>query len=52
MLLTCSALDLTVLLNLKEVSMPEEGGLCSSANAPHAQGFIPTRQEIATGCMT
>lgn len=48
----CSALDPTVLLDLKEVSMPKEGGLWSSANTPHAWGFFPVRQEMVTRCVT
>lgn len=41
-----------VLLNLKEVSVPEKGGLCSSAHVPPAWGFVPARQEAATQRVT
>lgn len=48
----CSTLNPAVLLKLEEVSMPKEGGLCSSASAPHAWGFVLARQEIAARCVT
>jgi len=42
-LVALSTCDPVVLLNIKEVSRPEEGEQCPSAAAPHTWGFVPAR---------